>query len=42
MPNESDCPEGRSQINDIAGAGLKHKPATVDGARNQGRRPQNR
>ncbi|MHB8575668.1 MAG: hypothetical protein ACYDCQ_10090 [Dehalococcoidia bacterium] len=28
-PNESDRPEGRSQINGIAGAGLIHKPATV-------------
>jgi hypothetical protein len=29
-PNDSDRPEGRSQINYIAGAGLIHKPATVE------------
>jgi hypothetical protein len=28
-PNDSDRPGGRSQINDIAGAGLKHLPPTV-------------
>jgi hypothetical protein len=28
-PNESDRPEGRSQINDIAGEGLIAKPATA-------------
>jgi hypothetical protein len=31
-PNNSDRPEGRSQINGIAGAGLKPNPATVDGS----------
>jgi hypothetical protein len=30
LANASDRPEGRSQINDIAGAGLKHKPATAN------------
>jgi hypothetical protein len=29
-PNDSDRPEGRSQINGIAGAGLKHLPPTAD------------
>jgi hypothetical protein len=28
MPNENDRPEGRSRVSDIAGAGLKRKPAT--------------
>jgi len=30
VANASDRPEGRSQINDIAEAGLIHKPATAD------------